>query len=90
MYQCRPRREGAPYDAEQIYIDVELPFVPAVGTLLNVTADGDYVPISEIFLDLVPDGSEGSGLVVYLEEPDGDAALRPWAEMKSRGWKVSK
>ena len=88
-YQCQPRRKSATYEAEDICIDVDLPFVPAIGTMLKVSATGDYMKVDDVFLDLVPDGSEGEGLVVYLEEPADGPDFRPWPEMKAQGWRIT-
>lgn len=72
-------------DCENIYMVVDLPFVPAVGTMLKLTEQGDFIKINDVMLDISPGGD---GLLVGLEEPQHDGELRPWSEMKAQGWKI--
>lgn len=83
-YQCQPREEDAPYECEDISIVVDLPFVPAVGTMLKLTVEGDYIEVADVMLDLSP---EGEGLIVGLKEPE-DWQLRSWPEMQAQGWRI--
>lgn len=72
-------------DCENIYMVVDLPFVPAVGTMLKLTEQGDFIEINDVMLDISPGGD---GLLVGLAEPLHDGELRPWPEMKAQGWKI--
>jgi len=84
-YFCKPAKKNANYECESIYMEVELPFVPAVGTMLKLTEEGDFVKINDVMLDISPGGH---GLLVGLEEPEHVGELRPWSEMKAQGWKL--
>lgn len=85
-WTCQPKSKKADYGAEDIFIDVALPFVPQIGSKLKVTAHADFVAVGDVYLDLA-DG--GEGLVVFLEDPDlGDPSFRPWLEMKREGWSL--
>jgi len=84
-YYCEPAKNRAEYDAEEIHMYVDLPFVPSVGMLLKLTKEGEYIKINNVMLDVSP---EGEGLIIGLEEPEEDHQLRPWPEMKAQGWKI--
>lgn len=85
-YFCRPVSPVANYALENIHIHVDLPFVPAVGTMLKVTKDMDYIEIDDVLLDLAPDGE---GLVIGLLCPDNLDNLWPHDVMQKLGWKLS-
>lgn len=89
-HTCMPRSKAAArqYDAEEIVLYVDLPFVPAIGTMLKPTTEDDFLTVSDVLLDLSPGGE---GLVLGLEAPSesNGARLEPWAEMKKRGWKLA-
>lgn len=82
---CQPKSKAAAlqYDAENIHIVVDLPFVPAAGTMLKVSPAGDYLKVDQVYLDLT---EGGEGLVVFIEEPDDSRELMPWKAMKAEGW----
>lgn len=83
-YFCEPSKKNAGYEVEAIYLDVELPFLPPVGTFIKVTPNGDYLKVADVYLDLEP---EGEGLAIGMEEPE-EYAIRPFKDMKSEGWKI--
>lgn len=82
---CLPRSKRASYEAEDIHIDVELPFTPFPGLLLKVTAGGDYLKVHEVYLDLTPGGE---GFNVFIEEPDELSELWKWSDMRAQGWRL--
>lgn len=82
-YYCKPAKKNADYELENIYLDVDLPFAPLVGTFVKFTPKGDYIEVVDIHLDLsVPDIC----LMVGLEEPEG-MKLWTWEAMRLEGWK---
>lgn len=81
-YFCQPTPTSSG-EIYNIYMFVDLPFVPAVGTLLKLTREGDYLKVADVTLDVSPGGQ---GLLIGLEEPEEDSELRPWAEMQAQGW----
>ena len=85
-YYCKPRKRNSGFAVEEICFYVDLPFVPAIGTMLRVTEREDYRPVADVMYD-VP-GEEGVHLIVGLEEPENDWELRSWRDMKREGWKL--
>lgn len=81
-YYCQPKTKTAEYESENIHLVVELPFIPAVGTMLKLTNDGDFIRVNDVMLDIT---KGGEGLCIGLEEPD---ILDPWLSMRSQGWQL--
>lgn len=86
-FVCKPAKKAADYDAESIFMMVDLPFVPSVGMMLKLTPEGNYIEVNDVMLDITPGGE---GLIVGLKEPDDEDAyqLRSWPEMKAQGWRI--
>lgn len=82
-YFCAPIKKGSGYELENIHIFVDLPFIPAVGTALKLTKDGDFMEVADVMLDITPGGE---GLCIGLKEPEFDVQIYPWPEMKKQGW----
>lgn len=87
QYVCQPKSKRANYDAEDIVLDVTLPFLPPIGSKLKLTKNGDYLKVDDIYLDFVGDEEK---IVIFIEEPDELDALRPWKEMKAEGWRLDR
>lgn len=85
QWQCKPRKKNASYDAEDIFIDVDLAFLPPIGSSLMVVDGGEYGKVDDIFIEL--GAASAVPLRIYLEDPEG-AQLRPWLEMKAQGWRI--
>ena len=81
-YFCKPIKNNAGYEHEEIYLDVDLPFVPPIGAYLKVTPNGDYLEVGDIHFDLQPGGE---GLSIGMELPE-DYAIRSFKEMSAEGW----
>lgn len=81
--QCLPARKNAPYEAEDIVLTMDMPFIPVAGMKLKLTADSDYYPVDDVFWDAtVPDQVE-----VFLDDAYDGAPLPAWSEMKRQGWR---
>jgi len=87
LFFCKPAKKTKDYEVESIFMMVDLPFVPSVGTMLKLSPGGNYIEVSDVMLDITPDGE---GLIVGLKEPGDEDAyqLRSWAEMKAQGWQI--
>jgi hypothetical protein len=77
--QSSPARRTAAYEAEDIHITVDLPFLPAPLMWLKVTSDGDYYQVEEVFWD----ASEPDRVEVFFKLPD---QLPLWKTMRAGGW----
>lgn len=78
---CAPKSKRAAYEAEDIHIVVELPFMPVAGMRLKLTPEGEFNQVDEVFWDVsLPDEVE-----VFLEEPDDLQALK---FMLAEGWRL--
>lgn len=85
-WTCGPRTKKADYEAEEICIDVELPLVPQIGSVLKLTAAGEFVRVDDVYLDL---SVGGEGLVVFLKDAaPGTPDFRPWKELRAQGWRL--
>lgn len=73
-------QESEDFEPQDIHIMVDLPFVPAAGTLLKVTHDGDFMRVDEIYFDV-----KTPALLEVFISADG-AQLYPWEIMKAQGW----
>ncbi|MEB8487195.1 MULTISPECIES: hypothetical protein [Acidithiobacillus] len=69
------------YEAENIYICIHIPFVPTVGTALQVTPEGDYVYVHDVHWSVNDPGV----LDIGTEEPD---VLEPLERLLAEGWRV--
>lgn len=58
--------------------------MPAVGTMLKLTDDADYIEVEYVYLSLC----KNEGLIVMLKEPEV-YELRSWPEMEEQGWRTS-
>lgn len=70
-------------DFQGVYIDVELPVLPPVGSLLKLTPKGDYLVVEGVMIDIT---TGGEGIGVQIKEPEHDAEIWPWGEMRAEGW----
>lgn len=82
---CLPKSKKADYEAEDIVIEVDLPFIPSVGMKLKATRNGEFLKVDDVYLDLT---LGDKGLHLYMEEPDDISDLRPWTEMRAEGWGI--
>jgi len=69
------------YEAEDIYICIDIPFVPTVGTALQVTPEGDYFYVSSVYWSINDPGV----LDIGTEDPD---VLEPLEQLLAEGWRV--
>ncbi len=69
------------YEAENIYICIHIPFVPTVGTALQVTPEGDYVYVHDVHWSV----NDPDVLDIGTEEPD---VLEPLERLLAEGWRV--
>lgn len=85
---CKPRKrdieEG--YGAIEIYKEVELQFIPPIGSFIKIDAGSDYIKVTDIHID-ISESNNGVVLDIGLEEPE-DWQKRSWSEMKANGWKI--
>jgi hypothetical protein len=85
---CKAKSKNASYEAENIFIDKELEWLPQIGAHIQVHRDGLLGKVEDIFIDLFQHEDGSPSVRIYLEEPDRDPDLRPWLEMKRQGWKI--
>ena len=69
------------YEAEDIYICIHIPFVPTVGTSLQVALNGDYVYVSSVYWSV----NDPDVLDIGTQEPD---VLEPLDRLLAEGWRV--
>jgi len=84
-YFCLPVKPNAKYEAENIYMIVEIPYVPAVGTMLKLTNAGEFVEVVDVYLDISHDQYQ---LNIGLKEPVEDFEWMTWEVMSKQGWKI--
>jgi hypothetical protein len=76
-------QESEDFEPQDIHIMVDLPFVPAAGTMLKVARDGEFMPVDEIYFDV----KTPELLEVFISADD--ISLFPWEVMKAQGWVMS-
>lgn len=79
---CSPKNARALHDAEDIIIDIEMPFTPFPGLLIKPTPQSDYLKIAEVFWTIeIADRCEAHS--------DQEEVLRPLSEMTAQGWRLA-
>lgn len=79
-----PASPDAIHDAEDLVIEIDLPFVPVVGMELKVTQEGDFLTVQQVMWAI----DKPDVLEVFVEAPDDGADLRPYDEMIAQGWRA--
>ncbi|MBU2784577.1 hypothetical protein HAP93_02155 [Acidithiobacillus ferriphilus] len=69
------------YEAEDIYICINISFVPTVGTALQVTPEGDFFYVRNVYWSV----NDPDVLDIGTEEPD---VLEPLERLLAEGWRV--
>jgi hypothetical protein len=72
--------KGATYDALDLQIEINIPFVPTSGTGLKVTPSGDILTCDQVMWDI----NEPDLIRIFMKEPDDLPSL---AWMLEEGWK---
>lgn len=75
---ARPRDERCTV-AEEMFIEVALPFVPAPGTLLRLAPDGPLLKVDVAYWD----AAEGHIVQIFTRDPD---RLQPAQTLLDQGW----
>jgi|GEM_PF-6690525 len=78
-YFCKPTKSNPDGN---VFMVGGLPFIPEIGTMIKIHAEGDYLRINDILLDVSGDGYR---LMIGLEQPE-DSDLRPFSELSKEGW----
>lgn len=81
QHQCLPPDPDASYEAEDIHIVIDIPFLPQPGMHLKVTPQGDYLTVRDVLWTI----NAPVWLNVGTEEPE---VLYPWADLKDQGWQL--
>lgn len=82
-FYCKPLKKNSSFQIETIFLELVLPFVPEIGTMLKVAVDDDYYEVDNIYFDAT---AAEPVVHVGLAEPEEDE-LTSWQEMRRRGWK---
>jgi hypothetical protein len=78
---CGPKRRGGS-QAEDIVIEIEMPFVPYPGLMIKPTPTSDYLKIAHVFWDIgTPDR--------ILAHTDQEDPLYKFEDMVKQGWVVA-
>lgn len=64
-----------------ICVRFTIPFVPAIGTMIAVTPEGDFVEVTDVYWHIDKPN------VLDIGVKDGDGPLRPFSYWKKQGWK---
>lgn len=79
-----PRNKKVEYETENLFIEIDLPFIPTKGTSLMVTPHGEYQIVDQVFWNC----RNPDQIQVFIEEPEDDSEIRPFTEMLKEGWRV--
>lgn len=77
---AKPLQEDVCHEAEEIWIEVGLPFVPVTGMLLRVAPGGEVLRVKDVYWDI----DDAEVVEVFTAEPDRLPAMRA---MLDRGWR---
>jgi hypothetical protein len=81
-HTCTPRTKRANYEAEDISIKIQIPFVPVPGSMIKVTPHGEFLEVDQIYWAIdSPDEVQ-----IWIKEEED---LMPWSVMKAEGWAVA-
>ncbi len=83
--QSLARSEDVDYEVETLIIEVELPFIPSKGTGLALTPEGEIYTVDEVMWEI----KQPDRVIVFLEEEENLARIRPYAEMREQGWRMA-
>lgn len=67
--------------SEAISLVIDLPFAPAIGTMIRASPNGEFLRVTAVFWDI----GNPSGLLVFTEEPEPEL-LHSFAAMQREGW----
>lgn len=76
---AKPLQENVCHEAEEIWIEVRLPFVPVQGMLLRVAPGGEVLKVKDVYWDI----DDADVIEVFTVDPDRLPAMRA---MLSQGW----
>lgn len=76
---AKPLQENVCHEAEEIWIEVRLPFVPVPGMLLRAAPGGEVLRIKDVYWDI----DAADVIEVFTAEPDRLPAMRA---MLGQGW----
>jgi hypothetical protein len=79
-----PRAKDVPYESENLFIVIDLPFIPCEKTAIKVTPHGEYLNVAQVMWNC----DQPNEIQVFTEEPMGDLDKRQFAEMLREGWRV--
>ena len=85
---CKPRSKQATYEAEEIFIDQYIDFIPPIGSFVHVHEDGLVGKVGDIYIETFARIDGGPSVFIYLDAPERAVDLRPWTEMKAQGWSI--
>lgn len=80
----RPKKKNAEYEVENLFIIIDMPFIPTKGSVIKVTADGEYLTVDEVLWNI----QKPNEIMVFTEEPDQLNQIRPYKEMSDQGWRI--
>lgn len=73
-------KRGAPAP-EAISLIIDMPFAPAIGTMIRASPNGEFLRVTAVFWDI----GDPRGLLVFTEEPEPEL-LHSFAAMQREGW----
>jgi hypothetical protein len=82
FHQCKPgtAADCKRFEAEDIIIDIEMPFLPAIGMDIKPTPDSDYLRVQYVFWDI----STPEMVEAHIDQK---GRLYPLKQMKAAGWR---
>lgn len=85
LHTCGPSDDRTDVEAEDIEIEVDLPFPPFQGMLIKATPEGDFLKVQTVLVDV--SGGQAD-ITLHIEEPEDDVGLTPWPVMAKEGWRL--
>lgn len=80
LTHCLPKRKTDEFECVEVVIHVDLPFVPAAGTMLKLTPDGEFLCVDQVYWSV----TDPDVIDVFIEEPE---VLPTFAFMRKEGWR---
>lgn len=80
---AKPAKKNVDY-VEEVKIDIDLPFVPAIGTALKITPNGEILIVNQVYWD----AEDPAVIEVYTDEP-ADFGFLPLKDMLAEGWVIA-
>lgn len=83
---AKPRANDSAYETENMFMVVDIPFIPTRGTAILLSPGGEYLTVAQVMWDI----ANPEQLEIFTEEPDPDdhLSLRPFKEMLEQGWRI--